>query len=250
MEVHKHPHHVTHKKKWGEYLLEFFMLFLAVFLGFVAENIRENVVESHREKAYIKTLVEDIKLDTADIAQCIRFRIQQEKRIDSLINLLENERDSTGLIYYLARWSTRANDLYYHDRTIQQLKNSGNLRLIKNKDLSDNIILYDGKIRNVIQYRQSLENESRQILRNNFSKVFKGVIFNSMLSNDANVFALKPSGNPPLFSQAPELINELEMNAQYLKSIYRNTRTFEKEVIEYGDNLLKMIKKEYHLQNE
>ena len=40
MEVHKHPHHVTHKKKWGEYLLEFLMLFLAVFLGFVAENIR------------------------------------------------------------------------------------------------------------------------------------------------------------------------------------------------------------------
>jgi len=45
MEVHKHPHHVTHKKKWTEYLLEFFMLFLAVFLGFVADNIRENSVE-------------------------------------------------------------------------------------------------------------------------------------------------------------------------------------------------------------
>jgi hypothetical protein len=41
MEVHKHPHHVTHKKKWGEYLLEFFMLFLAVFLGFVAENFEK-----------------------------------------------------------------------------------------------------------------------------------------------------------------------------------------------------------------
>ena len=35
MEVHKHPHHATHKKKWGEYFLEFLMLFLAVFLGFV-----------------------------------------------------------------------------------------------------------------------------------------------------------------------------------------------------------------------
>jgi hypothetical protein len=33
METH-HPHHVTHKKKWTEYLLEFFMLFLAVFLSF------------------------------------------------------------------------------------------------------------------------------------------------------------------------------------------------------------------------
>ncbi len=30
MEVH-HPHHLTHKKKWTEYLLEFFMLFLQCF---------------------------------------------------------------------------------------------------------------------------------------------------------------------------------------------------------------------------
>ncbi|HET9429672.1 MAG TPA: hypothetical protein VFO70_00790, partial [Chitinophagaceae bacterium] len=30
MEVHKHPHHVTQKKKWGEYVLEFLMIFLAV----------------------------------------------------------------------------------------------------------------------------------------------------------------------------------------------------------------------------
>src|ERR1700694_6030396 len=52
MEVHKHPHHVTHKKKWGEYLLEFLMLFLAVFLGFVAENIRENYVAHKSAKEY------------------------------------------------------------------------------------------------------------------------------------------------------------------------------------------------------
>ena len=43
MEVHKHPHHVTHKKKWVEYVLEFVMLFFAVFLGFIAENIREDL---------------------------------------------------------------------------------------------------------------------------------------------------------------------------------------------------------------
>src|SRR5436309_1167001 len=53
MEVHKHPHHVTHKKKWGEYFLEFILLFLAVFLGFVAENIREDAVEKHKEKQYM-----------------------------------------------------------------------------------------------------------------------------------------------------------------------------------------------------
>lgn len=66
MEAH-HPHHVTHKKKWPEYLLEFFMLFLAVFLGFVAENIRKQSVEKHREKQFIQSFVEDLKIDSAAI---------------------------------------------------------------------------------------------------------------------------------------------------------------------------------------
>src|SRR5438046_155941 len=65
MEVHKHPHHVTHKKKWSEYLLEFFMLFLAVFLGFVAENIREHIVEKEKGRQYIESFYEDLKADTA-----------------------------------------------------------------------------------------------------------------------------------------------------------------------------------------
>src|SRR6476660_6184589 len=58
MEVHKHPHHVTHKKKWGEYLLEFLMLFLAVFLGFVAENIREHIAEGNRAKEYALLMID------------------------------------------------------------------------------------------------------------------------------------------------------------------------------------------------
>ena len=67
MEVHKHPHHVTHKKKWGEYLLEFLMIFFAVFLGFVAESIRETSVERHQETEYMHLMVEDLKKDTANI---------------------------------------------------------------------------------------------------------------------------------------------------------------------------------------
>ena len=59
MEIHKHPHHGSHKKKWGEYVLEFLMLFLAVFLGFVAENIREHIAEHNRAKEYAISLVQD-----------------------------------------------------------------------------------------------------------------------------------------------------------------------------------------------
>ena len=50
MEIHKHAHRERHKKNWVDYLSEFFMLFLAVFLGFIAENTREHIVDREREK--------------------------------------------------------------------------------------------------------------------------------------------------------------------------------------------------------
>src|SRR5262249_54726419 len=89
MEVHKHPHHVAHKKKWGEYVLEFLMLFLAVFLGFIAENIREHYVEHQREKEYISSLVRDLEKDTAQLHQCIKANLVKKDNYASLWTMLK-----------------------------------------------------------------------------------------------------------------------------------------------------------------
>jgi len=70
MEVH-HPHHPTHKKKWSEYILEFLMLFLAVFLGFLAENTREHIAERKKEKYLIRMLKQDLIKDTANLHHLI-----------------------------------------------------------------------------------------------------------------------------------------------------------------------------------
>ena len=88
MEVH-HPHHPTHKKKWSEYLLEFFMLFLAVFLGFIAESIRETSVERHREKEYIVGLVQNLKSDTATLNIRISRNFLKNQMWDSLMSLVQ-----------------------------------------------------------------------------------------------------------------------------------------------------------------
>ncbi|MBK7243516.1 MAG: hypothetical protein IPH98_06595 [Saprospiraceae bacterium] len=53
MEVHHHTHNSAephHKKNWKLYLWEFFMLFMAVFCGFLAEIQVEHYVEHQREK--------------------------------------------------------------------------------------------------------------------------------------------------------------------------------------------------------
>ena len=48
MEVHHHPHIPTHAKPWKEYLLEGLMIFVAVTLGYGAENVREHYVETKK----------------------------------------------------------------------------------------------------------------------------------------------------------------------------------------------------------
>ena len=104
MEVHKHPHHVTHKKKWGEYLLEFLMLFLAVFLGFLAENLREHQVEKEREKQYIESLIADLKSDQEVLSKHIVHVAAGLSMMDSMINILNAPSQiagNTGQLYFL-----------------------------------------------------------------------------------------------------------------------------------------------------
>jgi hypothetical protein len=69
MEVHHHPdlHHKT--KKWKEYFLEFLMIFLAVTMGFIAENIREHFVLKKHEKEYMVSLVRDLNNDITGITR-------------------------------------------------------------------------------------------------------------------------------------------------------------------------------------
>lgn len=77
------------------------MLFLAVTLGFLVENQREHYVEHLREKEFIRSLFNDIKLDTANMAKIINSRSAKERMLDSLTFMMNSPRpaDFTKLIY-------------------------------------------------------------------------------------------------------------------------------------------------------
>src|ERR1700739_4752182 len=59
MEVHHHPQLEHKPKRWKEYLLEGFMIFIAVMMGFIAENIRENINNHEHVKQLTAQLVRD-----------------------------------------------------------------------------------------------------------------------------------------------------------------------------------------------
>lgn len=71
MEVH-HPHHAP--KNWKEYLSEFFMLFMAVTLGFFVENYREHFIERAREKEFLSLISKDIQMDISMVDSNLYYR--------------------------------------------------------------------------------------------------------------------------------------------------------------------------------
>jgi hypothetical protein len=69
MEVHHHSHH---PKKWKEYITEFLMLFLAVSLGFLAENLREGYVEKERSHELVSSFIKDVELNVQFLDSLIK----------------------------------------------------------------------------------------------------------------------------------------------------------------------------------
>ena len=86
MEVHHHPH--VEKKNFKEYFLEFLMIFLAVTMGFFAENLREHFSDKSKEKEFIVSMKEDLVSDTAQLNSLPALSDTIYEKLDSLYFLL------------------------------------------------------------------------------------------------------------------------------------------------------------------
>ena len=138
------------------------MLFLAVFCGFLAENFREHKIEQKREKQYISSLVKDVELDIASLKLSAEVKTKYCRYYDSLVFLLKQNNPTTrNDIYFYARHLGRITEFKYHDRTIQELKSTGSLRLIRYKGVADSITVYDNEVVKVILNQQEIEHQLR-----------------------------------------------------------------------------------------
>ena len=250
MEVHKHPHDLTHKKRWAEYLLEFFMIFLAVTLGFLAENQRERVIEHKKEKEFISSLCKDLISDTIQLNDALFDRKRTIKNIDSLLYYLNMpDPDKYGkFIYHYAR--PISNGFYFisNDRTIQQLKNAGNLRLIRNQPVSDSIMRYDWEIRRN-EVRTGREEAFKMDYIEAMKQVFNDDEFDKMLNEEKFNFSDWgwPEGNPLLLHKDKESLRRLKNSLHFVKSIDLFEQNWSKGLIKRASELLIFLKKEYDL---
>jgi len=207
MEVHHHPK--VEKKNFKEYFLEFLMIFLAVTMGFFAENIREGITENTKAKEYAQSLYGDLKEDASFLNQIKAYKSLRGLKIDSLISILSSEyvQKNAKLVYYYHSFMDGNIPFHSSDVTIQQLRNSGGLRFFKNTKLYSAIAKYYEGVNFYI------ERENTTYVRvpaNLSSKIFQADILISIASmtrNPGDAISMPP-GNPQLLTVDKQILNE------------------------------------------
>lgn len=260
MEVHKHPHHVREKKKFGEYLLEFFMIFLAVFLGFLAEYQLEHYLENQRAKEFAVSLYRDLKTDTAIFNNTIERLNICSKKIDTLIEVLGNSGEvekKKSSIYYLSIYAFIFPTSTPTQSTLQQLINSGALRYLKDNVLVDSIKGYN----NSVQFFNSFS-ESSSAFNIEFRKYQSEIIEINPLINflDSSILIFDKSGenisDTAFFSSSQLLTNEPLQLKKYanwcaLKKFYFiNSIVLCKQLYLQANGVLRLLNKQYHMDTK
>ena len=224
------------------------MLFLAVFCGFLAENQREHMIEHKREKQYIRSLIQDIGKDTANVTFWISLYHKLYAHCNTvLVNFSEFAKNESSIAAEnYSKVIFGFPDFIYTDHTMQQLKNAGGLRLIRNKAAIDSIIAYDALARDVTveetaitHYYVSLNDFTNKTL--NYRRMNES---GSLTFNVDTLIVRKNIWITTDASDMEELYNMVFKYKETIKGFVDRLGAFR----ERGDRLMSFLKKEYHLE--
>lgn len=248
MEVHHHTH--TARKKWIHYFWEFLMLFLAVFCGFFAEYQLEHKIEKDREKQYIASLLNDLSADTAMLNRGIERKDKRIIAIDSVFEYFElnqSVQKISGKFLKTLRRTTFDQRLLRNNITFNQLKNSGGMRLIRNKQVADSIAAYDFNCETFGQYNeQYVTNQNlnyryleKMVMASDLSSWYKTNKTEAVIGNVPDSITIRV--NLEELNQYLNLLNQIKTFAR------QETNGF-KQLKETAMNLMILIRNKYHLK--
>jgi hypothetical protein len=260
MEVH-HPRHLTQKKKWNEYLSEFFMLFFAVFLGFLMENFREHKVEEGRVEKLMHTMVENIKYDTVRLQINLRKNLELGMGLDSFrfqINeAIQGRVDANRLYYYYWKYGQDFSVPVMNDAAITQLKSAGMLRMVKSYALATEMGDYYERRRSAMMGGNVAIQKKLDELLDSYKLFFSFQGFDEIIQRDtvysgADTFLERKyndmlAANPPLklINSSPAAFERLYNDVAAYELALRSYNSYIRYTKQGADSLMKHINLEY-----
>ncbi len=246
MEVHHHTHAAHGKKNWKSYFWEFLMLFLAVFCGFLAEYQLEHKIERDREKVYMQNMLEDLKADTAIYADYLARNAVVRDLLDTITVLIKrpDRKKYISKLAYSARILTaKWKQIAMVKRTYEDMKSSGHLRLIRNKEVSGKISSYYNSLSELDTY-----NNVGMIWANNYAqamaKLFDGEDLLKIIKEKKEI----PLTADAMISEDKIAMNELLTSAGYFYGALSLNNIVAANRNQDAKKLIELLQKAYHLE--
>jgi|GEM_PF-1322178 len=159
-------------KSLKAYVYEGLMIFFAVSLGFIAENIRDTVAERNKERVLMESVVTNLKIDTAALNIVIEGNIKKNRVFDSLIVLANQNLNDTLIrkqFYEFFIAGTYMSLFLPSDAALVQIKTDGGLGLISKKGVADSILNYDKGNESLLRHNQVYTEESDDLWEAGFT---------------------------------------------------------------------------------
>jgi hypothetical protein len=248
MEVHHHPH--VEKKNFKEYFLEFLMIFLAVTMGFFAESFREHIVNKEHEKQYMSSFYEDLRIDQNDLPYLINAITQQQLEPAQYLPELFSKTSLTkpaDSIYYFLKKCIRQQGIkaMITDRTIEQIKNAGEMRLITNKQIADSLIDYYKEIVFIDYLQQTLLGYKAKLL-DNLPLIFKNSDYASACDTMNRV--IMPPQHAYLASIEPLIVNRILIEVNDIGTLSGTIKKQIEDIVRKNREIEKLIESNYTIE--
>lgn len=229
----------------AHYFFEFFMMFLALYLGFLADNLRERQVEKKQERVFMQNMLEDLM---ADIVLSNNYKENNKivfELIDTLVQLIkspERKQHITKLAYTARMILPQFKQLFLTDRTYEQMKSSGTLRLISKQQVANGISHYYHSVSELKKYNDSIMVWATDY-GSEMGKIFDGELLLNIIKEKKEILA---DANA-LLTEDPVVLNQLITSAQYLYGALILGEKIGNERSIAAQELIELIKKEYQL---
>jgi hypothetical protein len=247
MEVHHHPH--VGVKKIKEYLLEGVMIFLAVSMGFIAENIRENLMKHEKEKILIESFIQNLKVDTATLNSCIQRNLQKNKLQDSLLNLATKDLSDTNNLYSFYYYFIKGTYLSLFipsDAAMTQIKTDGGLSIISKKGVIDSILNYDKQNKQIERHNGVYTDESENFWKAAYKLMEIRILKDTSYVDFFNGRTVKKKTPPPIINNTQDLKIFFGTLTRILLLTQVN-RGYMKTQKETAERLIHFLTETYHL---
>jgi len=247
----KLKNHIVIPKRVREYMIELLSMFIAVILAFISQYFFQYKLDRSTEHDLMESMVADLRTDIKNIDSLQSKLPEVLKKSDDLdeafrsdYKSLANQKAIYSAFYQLILYKYQV-DL--STSTINQLKNSGGLHLLLNKDVSNAIVDYDNEIHHLNIYEANLGSRKQMLLNDEINVLYPRAYKNYVIDTRFIEETYRKNGTAFIsmnFETVMHFNNIIQNFTLYCLGYGRYCNTQKAK----AEKLISLIKSRYHLE--